>query len=59
MDSIPKLDLNDFLGADIAKKNQFVHELGKAYEEIGFVAIRNHGIEKELLNNLPPGYWSK
>ncbi len=52
MDSIPKLDLNDFIGADLTKKNRFVHELGKAYEEIGFVAIRNHGIEKELLNNL-------
>lgn len=52
MDFIPKLDLSDFTNGNSDKKLQFVKELGRAYEEIGFVAIRNHGIEKTTLDNL-------
>jgi len=52
MDFIPKLDLSDFTIGNSDKKLQFVKELGRAYEEIGFVAIRNHGIEKTTLDNL-------
>lgn len=52
MRNIPKLDLNNFLGTDLNKKKQFVQDLGKAYEEIGFVAIRNHGVDSKLLQNL-------
>jgi len=52
MDFIPKLDLNDFTIGGNEKKQAFVSALGNAYEEIGFVAIRNHGIDKVLLQNL-------
>ncbi len=52
MDFIPKLDLSDFTIGNSDKKLQFVKELGRAYEEIGFVAIRNYGIEKTTLDNL-------
>lgn len=52
MDFIPKLDLNHFIKGDHQQKLQFVNDLGKAYEEIGFVAVRNHGIEKDILENL-------
>lgn len=41
-DSVPSLDLADFYGKDPDKKAHFVAELGKAYANIGFVAIRNH-----------------
>lgn len=43
-DKIPSLDLNDFRSKDPIRKKQFVEELGNAYNEIGFVAIRNHGL---------------
>jgi len=43
-DQIPSLDLNDFLSGDLAKKEKFVQDLGAAYNEIGFVAIKNHGL---------------
>ena len=40
-----KLDLNDFE----ENKNDFVDAMGKALEDIGFFAIKNHGIDQELL----------
>ena len=49
---IPSIDLSDFLSGDETKKKQFVADLGKAYEEIGFVALRNHQIPKELIDEL-------
>jgi len=43
-DKIPSLDLNDFLSDDPQLKKNFVQALGNAYNEIGFIAIRNHGL---------------
>ncbi|MFZ2904858.1 MAG: 2-oxoglutarate and iron-dependent oxygenase domain-containing protein [Cyclobacteriaceae bacterium] len=45
---IPSLDLADFYGNDSDKKNKFVAALGEAYNNIGFVAIRNHYLTDEL-----------
>lgn len=50
--SIPSVDLSDFLSGDAARKNDFVQKLGKAYEEIGFVAVKNHGISDDLIADL-------
>jgi isopenicillin N synthase-like dioxygenase len=50
--SIPSVDLALFLSGDPVKKNQFVQELGKAYEEVGFVAVKNHGISDDLIADL-------
>jgi isopenicillin N synthase-like dioxygenase len=41
---IPSLDLNDFLSDDPQSKKKFVEDLGNAYNEIGFIAVRNHGL---------------
>jgi isopenicillin N synthase-like dioxygenase len=51
-DTIPSLDLADFLSGDAQKKAQFVAKLGEAYNNIGFVAIKNHGLSDELTKNL-------
>lgn len=50
--AIPSVDLSCFLSADTDTKNRFVQDLGKAYEEVGFVAVKNHGIPDELIANL-------
>lgn len=50
--SIPSVDLGEFLSGDSVRKNQFVQNLGKAYEEIGFVAVKNHGISDDLIADL-------
>lgn len=49
---IPSLDLTDFLSGDAKKKQEFVAQLGKAFNEIGFVAIKNHGLSDALTENL-------
>jgi isopenicillin N synthase-like dioxygenase len=50
--SIPVVDLAAFTSGDAASKAAFVEQLGKAYEEVGFVAVKNHGISDELIANL-------
>lgn len=50
--SIPTVDLAEFLSNDPIKKQAFVESLGKAYEEVGFVAVKNHGIADELIEDL-------
>jgi isopenicillin N synthase-like dioxygenase len=50
--SIPTVDLADFLNGDPAKKKSFVQALGKAYEEVGFVAVKNHGIPDGLIEDI-------
>lgn len=50
--NIPVVDLSDFLSGDASRKNKFVNELGKAYEEVGFVAVKNHGIPDDLIADL-------
>ena len=47
--AIPVVDLADFTSGDAVKKAAFVQALGKAYEEVGFVAVQNHGIPDELI----------
>lgn len=49
---IPSVDLSDFLSGDADRRQQFIDELGSAYEGIGFVAVRNHNIPQELIDNL-------
>lgn len=51
-DTIPSLDLSDFTSGDPQRKNKFVQHLGEAYNNIGFVAIRNHYLPDELSEKL-------
>lgn len=51
-DQIPSLDLADFTSGDPERKATFVSELGSAFNNIGFVAIRNHGLTDVLTDNL-------
>lgn len=52
MQNIPSVDLRDFLSDDPIRKQKFVNEIGKAYEEIGFVALKGHFLEDQLVTNL-------
>ena len=51
-EEIPSLDLADFTAGDAATKQQFVEDLALAYQNIGFVAIKNHGLSNELMSQL-------
>ena len=50
--NIPSVDLADFTEGNKETKAAFVKELGKAYEEIGFVAVKNHGLSDTLCAEL-------
>lgn len=52
MTNIPVVDLADFTRGSAEQKQQFVNDLGRAYEETGFVAVKNHGIPDELIARL-------
>ncbi len=52
MNKIPSVDLADFLSENENKKKKFVNEIGQAYEEIGFVALKNHFLSDELVDQL-------
>ena len=47
MQNIPSIDLSDFTSGNPETKKAFVQKLGQAYEEIGFVAVKNHGLSDE------------
>lgn len=51
-DEVPSLDLADFTSGDEAKKKKFVADLGAAYNNIGFVAIKNHYLTDDLSEKL-------
>jgi len=48
---IPSLDLNRFTKGDQQEQLEFVNELGRIYEDIGFVAICNHGIDESAVTD--------
>jgi len=52
MQNIPSVDLSDFLSEDPLKKQKFINEIGKAYEEIGFVALKGHFLNEVLVDSL-------
>ena len=52
MKNIPSVDLSDFLSDDTSRKEKFIKEIGEAYEEIGFVALKGHFLSDELTENL-------
>ena len=52
MKNIPSVNLADFLSEDPIKKQKFIQEIGEAYEEIGFVALKGHFLSDELSENL-------
>ncbi len=49
--AIPLVDLSKFTEGTPEQRNQFVAELGKAFHEIGFVGVVNHGISKQLIDD--------
>jgi len=52
MQNISSVNLRDFLSDDPVRKQKFVNEIGKAYEEIGFVALKGHFLSDQLVDKL-------
>ena len=52
MNIIPSVNLADFLSEDPSKKQKFIEEIGDAYENIGFVALKGHFLGDKLVTDL-------
>ncbi|MBT6377100.1 MAG: 2-oxoglutarate and iron-dependent oxygenase domain-containing protein, partial [Flavobacterium sp.] len=52
MNKIPSVNLADFLSNDNSKKQQFIDDIGHAYENIGFVALKGHFLDETLVEEL-------
>ena len=52
MNKIPSVNLADFLSNDMSKKQQFISDIGHAYENIGFVALKGHFLDDSLVEKL-------
>ena len=52
MQNIPSVDLRDFLSDDPKRKQKFVNEIGSAFEDIGFVALKGHFLNDQLVDEL-------
>ena len=48
--AIPVVDLDQFINGNAEERNAFVEELGKAFHEVGFVGVRNHGVPQDLVD---------
>ena len=44
--------MSDFLSDDPSRKQKFISEIGHAYENIGFVALKGHFLDDALVENL-------
>ena len=49
--AIPLVDLSKFVHGNEEDRSAFVDKLGKAFHEIGFVGVINHGIPKTLIDD--------
>ncbi len=49
---IPSVDLADFTSGDENRRKAFVAALGHAYENIGFVAVKNHLVDSSTIDTL-------
>lgn len=52
MTSIPSVNLQDFLSEDPVRKQKFIDQIGKAYQDIGFVALKGHFLDEALVDRL-------
>ena len=50
--NIPRLDLNLYIQGNTSQRAKFSDDIGKAFNETGFVTVTNHGLNKELIDKL-------
>ncbi len=50
--NIPRVDLNTYVNGSSEDKKSFSDEVGKAFNDTGFITVSNHGLSKELIAQL-------
>ena len=52
MNKITSVNLDHFMSDDDFQKSKFVSEIGKAFQEIGFCAVKGHFLDDDLVKRL-------
>ena len=52
MNNVPKVNLQNFILGSKKEKNKFIKDIGLAFEEIGFVSLKGHFLNKNLIAKL-------
>lgn len=50
--TIPSVDLHHFTVGNEQERQHFIQTLGKAFTDVGFVAVKNHELQDDLVENL-------
>ena len=48
--SIPTVDLNEYLLGDAAQKQAFAQKIGDTFSGIGFAIVANHGVPQSVID---------
>lgn len=51
-DAVPVVDLAEFTSKDLVNRDNFVQALGTAFNSIGFVTVKNHGLSNGMTQRL-------
>jgi len=49
--TIPVVDLSKYVNGNEDDKAEFVSEIGTAFEDVGFVSVKHHGVSQDLIDN--------
>jgi isopenicillin N synthase-like dioxygenase len=49
---VPSIDIAPFFSRDPAARQHVAHQIGRACEEIGFLCITGHGVQKALIDEM-------
>ena len=52
MIKVPKVNLQNFISGSKKEKNKFIKDIGLAFEKIGFVSLKGHCLNKNLMYRL-------
>ena len=50
--NVPTLDLSKFISGNDEERKAFSDDLGQSFNQTGFAIIKNHGLKKELTDEL-------
>lgn len=50
--NIPRVDLNTYINGNAEDRKRFSAEIGKAFNETGFITVTGHGLSKALIDEL-------